>query len=186
VKSNSRSDKRFCYRRTSPDTRNKRKGNAALQHDNNMFGPRRPRKNMRTLQTNSPCRFRHQQREQQHPRRRLHLRRNLAQPRTAARAEGSPRRRRTPAPSSDHHSQGLRKGPGPGRYLDRPLRSLSQLSPEDISPAHGLGSMTPRLVPLADDLAELQPPLLHLLGQGGHMLPGQRSFFSSRLCLYPR
>jgi hypothetical protein len=39
VKSNSRSDKRFCYRRTSPDTRNKRKGNAALQHDNDMFGP---------------------------------------------------------------------------------------------------------------------------------------------------
>jgi hypothetical protein len=185
VKSNSRSDKRFCYRRTSPDTRNKRKGNAALQHDNNMFGPRRSRKNICTLQTNSPCRFRHQQREQQHPRRRLHLRRNLARPRTAARAEGSPPRRRTPAPSSGHHSQGLRKGPGPGRYLDRPLRSLSHLSPEDISPAHGLGSMTPRLVPLADDLAKLQPLLLHLLGQGGHVLPGQRSFFSSRLRLCP-
>jgi hypothetical protein len=44
VKSNSRSDKRFYYRRTSPDTRNKRKGNTALQHDNDMFGPRRPRK----------------------------------------------------------------------------------------------------------------------------------------------
>jgi hypothetical protein len=44
VKSNSRSNKRFCYRRTSPDTRNKRKGNATLQHDNGMFGPRRPRK----------------------------------------------------------------------------------------------------------------------------------------------
>jgi hypothetical protein len=44
VKSNSRSDKRFCYRRTSPNTRNKRKGNTALQHDNDMFGPRWPRK----------------------------------------------------------------------------------------------------------------------------------------------
>jgi hypothetical protein len=44
VKSNSRSDKRFCYRRTSPNTRNKRKGNIALQHDNDMFGPRQPRK----------------------------------------------------------------------------------------------------------------------------------------------
>jgi hypothetical protein len=44
VRSNSRSDKQFCYRRTSPDTRNKRKGNTALQHDNNMFGPRRPQK----------------------------------------------------------------------------------------------------------------------------------------------
>jgi hypothetical protein len=186
MKSNSRSDKRFCYRRASPDTRNKRKGNAALQHDNNIFGPRRPRKNIRTLQTNSPCRFRHQQREQQHPRRRHHLWRNLDQPRTATREEESPPRRRTPTPSSGYYSQGLRKGPGPGRYLDRPLRSLSQLSPEDISPAHGLGSMTPRLVPLADDLAKLQPPLLHLLGQGGHVLPGRRSFSSSRLRLCPR
>jgi hypothetical protein len=90
------------------------------------------------------------------------------------------------APCLGHHSQGLRKGPGPGRHLDRPLRSLSQLSPEDISPAHGLGSVTPGLVPLADDLAKLQPLLLHLLGLGGHVLPGQRSFFSSRLRLCPR
>jgi hypothetical protein len=151
-----------------------------------MFGPRWPRKNIRTLQTNSPCKFRHQQREQQHPRRRFHLRRNLARPQTTTRAEGSPPRRRTPAPSSGHHSQGLRKGPGPGRHLNRPLRSLNQLSPEDISPAHGLGSMTLGLVPLADDLAKLQPPLLHLLGQGGHVLPGRRSFSSSRLRLCPR
>jgi hypothetical protein len=96
----------------------------------------------------------------------------------ATRAEGSPPQRRKPAPSSGHHRQGLCKGPGSGKHLDRPLRSLSQLSPEDISPAHGLGSLTPGLVPLADDLARLQPPLLHLLGQGGHVLPGQRSFFS--------
>jgi hypothetical protein len=150
-----------------------------------MFGPRRPRKNIRTLQTNSPCRFRHQQREQQHPRRRLHLRSSLARPRTATRAKGSPPRRRKPAPSSGHHSQGLRKGPGLGKHLDRPLRSLSQLSPEDISPANGLGSPNPGLVPPADNLAKLQPPLLHLLGQGGHVLPGQRSFFSSRLRLCP-
>jgi hypothetical protein len=42
--SNSRSDERFCYRQTSPNTRNKRKRNAALQHDDDMFGPRRPQK----------------------------------------------------------------------------------------------------------------------------------------------
>jgi hypothetical protein len=111
--------------------------------------------------------------------------RNLARPWTATWAEGSPPRRRKPAPSSGHHSQGLRKGPGPGKHLDRPLRSLSQLSPEDISPAHGLSSLTRGLIPPADDLARFQPPLLHLLGQGGHVLPGQQSFFSSQLRLCP-
>jgi hypothetical protein len=85
-----------------------------------------------------------------------------------------------------HRSQGLRKGSGPSRHLDRPLRSLSQLSPEDISLAHGLGSVTPRMVPLMDDLARLQLPLLHLLGLGSHPLPGRRSLFLSRLRLCPR
>jgi hypothetical protein len=102
------------------------------------------------------------------------------------RAKGSPPRRRTPAPRSGPHGQVLRKGSGPSGRLGWPLRSLSQLSLEDLSPAHGLGSMTPRLVPLTDDLAKLQPPLLHLLGLGSHMLPGRRSLFSSRLRLCPR
>jgi hypothetical protein len=44
-------------------------------------------KNIRTLQTNYSCRFRHQKGEQQHPRHRLHLRRNLTRPRTAARVK---------------------------------------------------------------------------------------------------
>ena len=137
------------------------------------------------LQTNCSCRFRHRQGEQRHPRRRLHPRWNLAQPQTATRAEGSPPRRRTPAPRLGPRGQALRKGPSPSRRLGWPLRSLSQLSPEDLSPAHGLGSMTPGLVPLADDLAKLQPPLLHLLGLGSHLLPGLRSLFSSRYRLRP-
>jgi hypothetical protein len=77
-----------------------------------------------------------------------------------------------------HRNQGLRKGFGPSGCLGWPLHSLSQLSPEDLSPAHGLGSVTPGLVPLADDLAKLQPPLLHLLGLGSHLLLGRRSLFS--------
>jgi hypothetical protein len=81
---------------------------------------------------------------------------------------------------------GLGRQPGPSRRLDRPLRSLSQLSPEDISPAHGLGSPTPGLVPPVDNLARFQPPLLRLLGLGSHLLLGRRSFFSSRLRLCPR
>jgi hypothetical protein len=60
VKSNSRSDKQLCYRQISPDTRNKGKRNAALQHDDDMFGPRRPPRNIRTLQINCSCRIRHQ------------------------------------------------------------------------------------------------------------------------------
>jgi hypothetical protein len=82
--------------------------------------------------------------------------------------------------------QGLLQGPGPGGHLGWPLRSLSQLSPEDISPAHGLGSVTSRLVPLTDDLAKLQPSLLHLLDLGSHLLLGRRSLFLSRLRLCPR
>jgi hypothetical protein len=143
-------------------------------------------KNIRILQTNCSCRFIHRQGEQQHPRRRFHPRRNLAQPQMATRADGSPPRRRTPAPRLGPRGQALHKGPGPSRCLGWPLCSLSQLSPEDLRPAHGLGSVTPGLVPLADDLAKLQPPLLHLLGLGSHMLPSRRSLFSSRLRLCPR
>jgi hypothetical protein len=101
-------------------------------------------------------------------------------------AEGSPPQGKTPAPRSGPHNQVLRKGSGPTGRLGWPLHSLSQLSPEDLSPAHGLDSMTSGLVPLADNLAKLQPPLPHLLGQGSHELPGRRSLFSSRLRLYPR
>jgi hypothetical protein len=100
--------------------------------------------------------------------------------------------RRIPTPREDAaprlgpHSQGLRKGPGLSGHLGWPLHSLIQLSPMDLSPAHGLGSVTPGLVPLADDLAKLQPPLLHLLGLGSHLLLGRRGLFSSQHRLRPR
>jgi hypothetical protein len=100
--------------------------------------------------------------------------------------EGSPPRRKMPALRLSHRCQGLLQEPGPSRRLNRPLRSLSQLSPGDISPAHGLGSPTPGLVPPVDDLARFQPPLLRLLGLGSPVLLGQRSFFSSRPRLCPR
>jgi hypothetical protein len=99
---------------------------------------------------------------------------------------GSPPRRKMSAPRLCHRRQGLLQEPDPSRRLDRPLRSLSQVSPEDISPAHGLGSPTPGLVPPVDDLARFQPPLLRLLGLGSPLLLGRRSFFSSRLRLCPR
>jgi hypothetical protein len=99
--------------------------------------------------------------------------------------EGSPPRRKMLAPHLGHRRQGLLQEPDPRRWPDRPLRSLSQLFPEDTSPAHGLGSPTPRLVPLVDDLARSQPPLQRLLGLGSPLLLGRRSFFSSQLRLCP-
>jgi hypothetical protein len=88
--------------------------------------------------------------------------------------EGFPPRRKMSASRLSHRRQGLLQEPGPSRRLDRPSRSLRQLSPEDISPAHGLGSPTPGLVPPVDDPARFQPPLLRLLGQGSHLLLGRR------------
>jgi hypothetical protein len=87
--------------------------------------------------------------------------------------EGSPPRRKMSAPRPGHRRQGLLQEPGPSRWLDRPLRSLSQLSPEDTSPAHGLGSPTPGLVPPVDDPARLRPPLLCLLILGSPLLQGR-------------
>jgi hypothetical protein len=71
--------------------------------------------------------------------------------------EGSPLRRTTSAPRPGYHRQGLFQEPSPSRRLARPPRSLSQLSPEDISPAHGLGNSTPVLVPPVDGPARLRP-----------------------------
>jgi hypothetical protein len=82
-----------------------------------------------------------------------------------------------PIPRLGPHGQALCKGPGPSGRLGWPLRSLSQLSPEDLSPAHGLGGVTLGLVPLTDDLAKLQPPLLHLLSLGSHLLLGRQSLY---------
>jgi hypothetical protein len=98
---------------------------------------------------------------------------------------GPPPRRKMSALRLGHRRQGLLQEPGSSRRLDRPLCSLSQLSPEDISPAHGLGSPTPGLVLPVDNLARFQPPLLRLLGLGSHLLLGRRSFFSSQLRLCP-
>jgi hypothetical protein len=70
---------------------------------------------------------------------------------------GSPPRRNLSAPRLGHRRWGLLQEPGPSRRLDWPLRSLSQLSPEDISPAHGLGNLTPASVPPVDSPARLRP-----------------------------
>jgi hypothetical protein len=70
---------------------------------------------------------------------------------------GSPLRRTTSAPRPGHRCHGLLQESGSSKRLGRPPRSLSQLSPEDISPACGLGNSTPASVPPADDPARLRP-----------------------------
>jgi hypothetical protein len=70
---------------------------------------------------------------------------------------GSPLRRTTSAPRPGHHRQGLLQESGPSIWLGRPPQGLSQLSPEDTSPAHGLGNPTPALVPPVDGPARLRP-----------------------------
>jgi hypothetical protein len=87
VKSNSRSDKQFCYRQISPDTRNRRKRNTALQRDDSMFGPRRPQKTYAYYRRTDPVVSDVDGGEQQHPRRQLHLRQSPTEPRTATRVK---------------------------------------------------------------------------------------------------
>jgi hypothetical protein len=126
--SNSRSDERFCYRRTSPNTRNKGKRNATLQHDDGMFWPWRPQKTYAHYRQTVPAGS--------------DVSRGAAAPSasTPPSAEsnpasdsnvvgGSPPRRKMSAPRLGHHRQGLLQEPGPSRRPDRPPRSLSQLSP---------------------------------------------------------
>jgi hypothetical protein len=155
--SNSCSDKQFCYRQISTDTRNKRKRNTALQRDDNMFGPRRPQKTYAYYRRADPASSDVDEGGAAAP--------SASTPPSAKsdRASdgntvgGSPLRRTTSAPCPGHRCQGLLQEPGPSRRLDRPPRSLSQLSPEDTSPAHGLGNPTPALVPPVDGPARLRP-----------------------------
>jgi hypothetical protein len=70
---------------------------------------------------------------------------------------GSPLRRTTSEPHLGHHRKGLLQESGLSRRFGRPPRSLSQLSPEDISPVCGLGNSTPALVPPVDGPARLRP-----------------------------
>jgi hypothetical protein len=157
VRSNSRSDKQFCYQQISPDTRNKRKRNTALQRDDSMFGPRRPQKTYAYYRRTDPAGSDVDGGGAAAP---------LASTPPSAKSdrasngntgEGSPLRRTTSAPRPGHRRQGLLQEPGPSGRLGWPPRSLSQLSPEDTSLAHGLGNPTPVLVPPVDGSARLQP-----------------------------
>jgi hypothetical protein len=95
---------------------------------------------------------------------------------------GSPLRRTTSAPRSGHRRRGLLQESGLSRRLGRPPRSLSQLSSEDTSPAHGFGNLTPAPVPPVDGLARLQPmkPSFRANSASIHANTAASSFGSSK------
>jgi hypothetical protein len=140
MRSNSRSDKQFCYRQISPDTRNKRKRNTALQRDDSMFGPRRPQKTYAYYRRTDPAGS------------------DVDGGGAAAPSASTPPSAKSDRASDDNTGEGspLRRTTSAAR-LGQPPRSLSKLSPEDTSPAHGLGIPTPALVPPVDGPARLRP-----------------------------
>jgi hypothetical protein len=160
VKSNSRSNKQFCYRQISPDTQNKRKRNTALQCDDIMFGPRRPQKTYAHYRRTDPAGSDVDGRGAATPSTSTPPSAKSDRASDGNTGEGSPLRKTTSAPRPGHRRQGLLQEPGPSRRLGRPPRSLSQLSPEDTSPNRGLDNSTPTLVPPVDDPAKPRPTKL--------------------------
>jgi hypothetical protein len=146
VKSNSRSDKQFCYRQISPDTRNKRKRNAALQRDDSMFGPRRPQKTYAYYRRTDPAGSDVDGGGAAAPSESTPPSAKFDRTSDGNTGEESPLRRTTSAPRPGHRRQGLLQEPGPSKRLGRPPRGLSQLS-----------NPTPALVPPVDGPARLRP-----------------------------
>jgi hypothetical protein len=157
MKSNSRSDKRFCYRQISPDTQNEGKRNAALQRDDSMFGPRRPQKTYAYYRRTDPVGSDVDGGGAAAPSASTPPSAKSDRASDGNEDEGSPLQRTTSAPRPGHRRQGLLQEPGPSRWLGQSPRSLSQLSPEDTYPAHGLGNPTAAVVPPVDGPARLRP-----------------------------
>jgi hypothetical protein len=124
-----------------------------------MFRPRRPQKTYTHYKINCSCRVRHKWGSSNT----LGVDSTFGGIRPTSDGNtvgGSPPRRNLLAPRLGHRRRGLPREPGPSRRLSRPLRSLRQLSPEDVSPAHGLGNPTPASVPPVDGPARLRPTKL--------------------------
>jgi hypothetical protein len=149
VKSNSCSDKQFCYRQISPDTRNEGKRNAALQHNDDMFGPRRPQKTYARYKMNRSCRLRRRWRESSDT---LGVNSTFGEVRPSL---GRQHGRRISAPKDDVSATPGLSPPGspPGIRSEQTARPAAP-KPQ---PAHGLGNLTPALVPPVDGPARLRP-----------------------------
>jgi hypothetical protein len=170
VKSNSRSDKQFCYRQISLDTQNKRKRNVALQHADSMFGPRRPQKTYTHYKINRSCRL--------GPRRRgssstLGVDNTFGEVRPSL---GRQHGRRISTPKDDISTAPGPSPPGssPGIRLEQTARPATPKPQPAVPQGHQPGSW-PRQLDSGVGPASGWP------GQA----PADEVFFSSQLRLYP-
>jgi hypothetical protein len=124
-----------------------------------MFGPRRPQKTYAHYKINCSCKIRHQWGSSS----------TLGVDSTFGRIRPDLGRQHGWRISTSKEPIGTTPGPSPlgsplgtrpEQTAQPPLCSLSQLSLEDISPAHGLGNPTPASVPPVDGPARLRPTKL--------------------------
>jgi hypothetical protein len=170
VKSNSYSDKQFCYRRISPDTRNKRKRNATLQHDDSMFGPRRPQKTYAHYKMNRSYRFRRRWRGSSST---LGVNSTFGEVRPSL---GRQRGRRISTPKDDVSTAPgpLPLGSPPGIRPEQTARPAAPKPQPAVPRGHQLGSWL-RQLDSDVDLASGRPD----------QAPADEVFFSNQLCLCP-
>jgi hypothetical protein len=136
VRSNSHSHKQLCYRQISPDTRNKRQRNAALQHDNSMFGPRRPQKTYAHYKMNRSCRLRRRRKGSSST---LGVNSTFGEVRPSL---GRQRGRRISTPKDDVSTAPGPSPPGspPGIRPERTARSAAPKPQPAVPRGHQLGS----------------------------------------------
>jgi hypothetical protein len=170
VKSNSRSDKQFCYRQMSPDTRNRRKRNTALQHDNSMFGPRRLQKTYAHYKMNQSCRLRRRQKGSSST---LCINSTFGEVRPSL---GRQRGRRISTPKDDVGTAPGPSPPGssPGIRPEQTARPVAPKPQPAVPRGHQPGSW-PRQLNSGVDPTSGRP------GQA----PADEVFFSGQLCLCP-
>jgi hypothetical protein len=170
VKSNSRSNKQFCYRQISLDIRNKRKRNAALQHNDSMFGPRRPQKTYAHYKMNRSYRLKRRRRGSSST---LGVNSTFGKVRPSL---GRQHGRRTSAPKDDVSTTPGPSSPGPppGTRPEQTARPAAPKPHPAVPRGHRPGSW-PRQLDSGADPASGWP------GQA----PADEAFFSSQLCLCP-
>jgi hypothetical protein len=170
VKSNSHSNKQLCYRQISLDTRNEGKRNAALQHNDDMFGPRRSQKTYARYKINRSCRLRCRRRGSNS---------TLGVNSTFGEVRPSLGRQHGPRISTPKNDVSTAPGPSPPRSSPgtRPEQTAQPATPKPqpaVPRGHQPGSWPQQLDSGAGPAS----------GRPGQA-PTDEVFFSSQLCLFP-